>query len=490
MRQPGEESAVQVKVVVVAGEEEIQHPPQLLHCTRHSGHDQFSPRGHLSEILAGRALNFHPSTATMAGSSKKPKPSKARPAGTSQISHPAVEDASYLTALSAFSPSSQSFAYLSLAVDKHRLRVYSTDKTQGNISAEHSLRSARVTALNWGELDVSRSEAQQPPSKKKRKKAEKETKATSEVVILGLSDGTITIFSPSHGRILHTLSHPTSSSSILSVSLDDHDNITCTTTASNGYLHIWDVLQNTLRASWKLDQIPYTAHSIRPGSSNQLLAAHHSIRLLELDEDNYSNNPETLVSFTGHASPVKILRWDASQTPPTRAISLAEADRVLSVWELSKEASDEPEGRIAASIQLDSDARSASFSSLSASPTQTLLTLSASGRISLFPLPAKLSNSSQSLPTILPRTVISQKSTIQPTANIVAASFVPTEPNQIRVARLSAGVRPVFNIVTYLDSDGEFVPELTLDEVDPSLLVKESNSVCGLPLPGKPDLFM
>jgi U3 small nucleolar RNA-associated protein 5 len=107
-------------------------------------------------------------------SKKKTKAPQGRPTSTAAISQPTVEDSSQLTSLSSFSPDGNHFAFLSLAVDKHRLRVYST--VSGQSVAEHILENARVSAVAWGSFTASAGPASTPtdglPSKKKRRRKE------------------------------------------------------------------------------------------------------------------------------------------------------------------------------------------------------------------------------------------------------------------------------------------------------------------------------
>jgi len=102
----------------------------------------------------------------------KTKPPSGRPASTSQLSQPIAEGASVLTALSSFSPKGDLFAFISLAIDKHRLRVY--DTTSGQSVAEHVLDSSKVTTLTWSNLDLSEGptieDPPHPPLKKQRKR--------------------------------------------------------------------------------------------------------------------------------------------------------------------------------------------------------------------------------------------------------------------------------------------------------------------------------
>lgn len=401
------------------------------------------------------------------------KPPKGRPAATSTISQPAVEDASYLTSLSAFSPKGNLFALLSLAVDKHRLRVY--DTASGQAVAEYVVDSARVSSLTWSdfgpssEQHASSDDVEGPPSKKKRKQkegnasaADKSSRKTTEVVVLGLSDGTVLFFSPTHGRTLRTLSHSSSTAAILSVVLTEMlgNPPTIWTSGADGIIRFWNGQKNELLGSWKSDdRIPYSSMAVRPSTGDDrvdVLVANHSARLLSTthDVDLDDLKPKQLSSFTGHASSIKVLRWDASQTPSSRFLSMAENDRVLSIWQVPDGSA--TEGKMIASVQLDSDARTIALSMTSPSSTsekQTLLTLAASGKISIYPIPTELappSSSSRSphkISTLLPRSNVSVSAKKGTAAKVVDASFAADIDGHIRVARLVGGVKPVFDLV-------------------------------------------
>lgn len=402
------------------------------------------------------------------------KPPQGRPMSTSAISQPVVNDATYLTASSSFSPKGNHFAFLSLAVDKHRLRVY--DTVSGQSIAEHMVDSARVSTLSWGSISLS--EAQHTsmdvgtsPTKKKRKKRDsfsvEEVLARNaiEVIILGLSDGTVLFFSPTHGRILRTLSHPTSTTAILSVVVvENRDKIsTIWTSGADGTIRLWDAQKNDILGSWKNDdRTPYSTMAVRPVGEEgrvDVLVAHHGIRLLSTTSDYtdfHTKKPSQLGSFTGHASSIRNLQWDASKVPSARFLSLAEADRVLYIWEALEGPS--MEGRPVASIPLDSDARNFSLSISQPSPDsterQTLLTLSASGIISIYPIPQELSppastiRTQHNISTLLPRSTISVSSKVAASASrIINAAFSTKNKDSIRIARLVGGIRPVFDVV-------------------------------------------
>ncbi|KAJ4499297.1 hypothetical protein C8R41DRAFT_864073 [Lentinula lateritia] len=395
------------------------------------------------------------------------KQSKSRPIATSTISQPVVEDSSSLTALSSFSSKGDFFAYLSLAIDKHRLRIY--DPATGQSVAEHIVNSARVSSLSWHYLSTVISSTGLPPSKKKRRKSQASEDAQSgstQTVALGLSDGSVVFFSPTHGRVLSTLSHPSSTSAILSLVGEEHSrdgSSNVWTSGADGVIRLWNVHRNEMRGSWKNDdRIPYTSMALRslPDNENpELLVAHHSIRLLSIESNLANQKPKDLASFTGHASSIKMLQWDTSASPCRRFVSMAENDRVISLWDLTT-------SKMVASVQLDSDAR---YISLSAS-TSTLLTLAASGKVSVYPIPDEVvppasSNRTQhKIPTLLPRSTLFVSSKGN-SSHLVASSFVEGSSRSIRVVRIVGGIRPVFNVLDCQDDDGNFIPEVVIPDI-------------------------
>ncbi|GJE87876.1 WD40 and Utp12 domain-containing protein [Phanerochaete sordida] len=432
--------------------------------------------------------------------SKKPrnKPPKSRPANTSGISQPAVEDASSTHSLSTFSPGGELFAFLSLAVDKHRLRVY--DTTTGQSVAEHVFDS-RVSSLCWARFDTSQSE-DGPKRKRKRKNQGEDdaaAKAPAHGVVLGLNSGSVVLFSPAHGKVVKTISHSSSTAALVSVTAAEDQSSECThlwTSGADGVLRLWSLRDNSLAGSWKSEErIPYSCITVRPSTSqesedtSELLAANYAVHLLAMTSQSDSSldapsKPTKTASFTGHASPVKSLHWDSS----LRFLSTAEADRFVYLWDVPQEGSSYSEGRVAASIPLDSDVRTIALSSQpSSSGSNTLLAVSASGRVAIFPLelPSTPSKAKSKVPTLSPRSTISVSATkkqAETRSDVVAATFVGHEDGKIRVARLAGGVRPVFEVVEYLDASGEFVQDVSIAPLPAGAgLVSDADGPTGAP---------
>lgn len=419
------------------------------------------------------APSQHAKMASTASKSKKPrnKPPKGRPAATSAISQPTVEDASTTHSLSSFSPNGELFAFLSLAVDKHRLRVYDTVTSQ--CIAELVLDSSRVASICWARFDASQSD-EGPKRKRKRNGEDAEEGAHKPPlpgVALGLANGSVVLFSPAHGKIVKALSHSSSTSSIVSVTsqeVEDRETTQLWTSGADGVVRLWNCRDSSLLGSWISDErIPYSCLTIRPGNSDdsehthEVLAANYAIQLLAMEAESIEalaapSKPSKLASFTGHASPVKGLYWAS----PSTFYSTAEADRFVYLWDSPAPDASTSEGRVAASIPLDSDVRNIAISSSAGQVSHNLLALSASGRVAVFPVPSKLdaptgSKSKSKIPVLSPSSTITvsvSKKQASSRAEVISAVFVHGEDGKIRIARLSGGVKPVFDIVVSSDS--------------------------------------
>lgn len=141
---------------------------------------------------------------------------------------------------------------------------------------------------------------------------------------------------------------------------------------------------------------------------------------------------------------------------------MAEADRHVYVWEVPEAPA--TDGKLVASIPLDSDARQISTDG------QHLLILSASGKISVFHLDTELGTSTkkskQKVPTLNPSSTISVviKRGTSP-VEVVSASAVPGQEGSVRVAWLLGGIRPLFDVVVSRDLYSSIRPHQSLSAI-------------------------
>ena len=397
-------------------------------------------------------------------SSKRRSKSKSRPLTASQPT------SGHTSILSSFSPDGALFVIVTQAIDKHRLRLYNTSSSR--VVGEHTFESSRVSALTWGSIKIDAEVLDTPNKKRKKRKFdsdtpqnEKRSADTIDVVVLGLQDGTIVFFSLTSSRIVRTLTHPSSPSSVIALALKTVDTPILWTSSTDGIVRLWDVQKHEILSSWHDENhIPYTSLSLRPtsdSSQSDVLVGHHHIRLFsDTTLHDPQSTPLQLGSFTGHASSTMILRWAHAPALSHRFFSVAVSDRFVYVWNTVKDSS-LPEKPVTplACVALDSDVRTIELSSSDLS-RQTLVTLSVSGKLSFIPLPESLEpppntrETKNKMASLLPRSSITSSSNTRPLDPIVIDIIcLPGDSHSVRIARLIKGVKPVFeDIVCSLKS--------------------------------------
>lgn len=343
------------------------------------------------------------------------------------------------------------------------------DTVTGQSIAEHIVESGRVSSLAWAHADTWSHTESGPKRKRKRRNQQGDStpaESLSSGVILGLSNGSIVLFSPSHGKAVKSLSDTTSTAAITSVAVDDadFDSVHLWTTGADGTVRLWDLQQGIQVSQWKSDErIAYSAIAVRPSvegetdEGEQILVAHHAIQLLSTSHSATSTASRTqkIASFTGHASSVNRLLWRTRST----FISAAEGDRIVYVWDVPALAEGEsPQGRVVASIPLDSEVRTISLLEDSSSGPihHTLVTLSASSKVSVFPLSSELSQlgsskSKSKVITLEPKTTVAARLKDRQ-AQVLAAASRKGDHGKIRVARLAGGAKVYFDLVVRLSS--------------------------------------
>jgi len=381
------------------------------------------------------------------------KPPKSRPQATSRLSQPVTTDSASLKPLSSFSPDGQSFALLTLAVDKHRLRVF--DVASGNVAGEYVLQASFGTCLQWAKIsNVDGGRPSSPSKKRKRTTQESEASTSStsiSVVMLGLANGTLIFFSPTRGTTILTLAHPSSITPILSATTGS-DDTTVWTSSADGSIRLWNIQSNTVAGSWEsAKKSSYSNICLAPESRKesdgpyQVLAANHSIDFLELSSEN--TVPRTLATFSGHVTSITSIAWVTSSQQP-RFLTSAERDRFVQGWTVPSSGTD---GKLTFSASVDGDVRK-----IQSTPDGSLfLVVSSTGTICLFAPPS--SGSANASKPLEPLSIISFSATkskgVTTVYDVLDATFASPVEGAIQVARLTEGARPAFqSIVSILRS--------------------------------------
>ncbi|WFD27913.1 Small subunit (SSU) processome component [Malassezia nana] len=284
---------------------------------------------------------------------KTPKPPKSRPVSTSSLSQPIAS--SFSAQITAFSSDASLFAQLSQAVDRARLRVYATG-TPGVLADYLLPEGLACRAIAWVTLGT-KSSTDRLYSKKRKALAKAEaqgasTSPTAAHVALGMSDGTVLLFSPHTASVVHVLvaSTPDSASAAVAALTCDEHHVWGVT--AHGWVHGWDLAHIAQAAAQ--DRVPPAVHFLpdsktpisllQSGRHGRMLMAHHAILLYD------TPGSRAAASFSGHATPITHLAWVGTHA----FVSAAAEDRHLYYWLCDAAQS---HGQASAMLTLDAPAR-------------------------------------------------------------------------------------------------------------------------------------
>lgn len=422
--------------------------------------------------------------------------SKTRPQSTSLLSAPAdVTSTSTSNVVSSFSPDGRLFAFLTQAIDRHRLRIYTSAEGSGvgsdaSLLVDYVLPEARCECISWGMLPGSGKGHKDDETSKRRRKSKGELtssdvngsssagSSSQMVLALGLSTGAIHLFSPTQGRVIRILhdeaisASSAASSSITSVDFDSDLGLVVGC-AADGKIRTWNLTESLAdNANAPVDRIrPDASTPVRTLaflSTRKLAVAHHSIQVLSGPD----SKKAALASFTGHASNITHLVSIPGDTP--RFVSAAEGDRIVNVWGMPPQG--QKEARPIATLALDSTVRQ-----LAAYPSSSvdavLVVVTSTGALRLYDIPASLGEqaSNGSAAGARPRKSAAGVSTLrklseirllarkddQESFPILDASFSSVEKGTLSIARVIKGAK--VSLLTTLCKDpttGTFLPQV------------------------------
>lgn len=435
----------------------------------------------------------------MVSKAKGGKPPRWRPASTPQL--PAQQEA-----LTRFSPFSEQVAYVSQAIDRHRLQVYeakaaaqagnggSSSSSSGStvrsrLLADYVLPNARCDSIAWARIAGRSSTAQDEgengsssasTSKRRRKQqsingaGKKEPSGADdhrqEVVALGLSSGAVHLYSPAQGRVVRILADAgvstSSAASPATVSLTFQEPVLYACSA-DGTISGWDLnnppskAQEVTAPEWVLpsstdDSTP--VHAIAALADGVLACAHHSIKLIS------TTNKSTIATYPGHASNITHLVAVAGKSG--RFVSAAKEDRIMSVWQAPARGQNAV-SRPLATVALEAPARQVS-SFTDGAGRSILLVVTTQGRCVLHEVPASLgpdkaasnkprkSVGTQVLPRLSEVVVVGRASS-QDGLPVLDASV--DNGTHIRIARLAKLQKMAFETGSLVGADGAYAPQ-------------------------------
>ncbi|KAF9362209.1 WD repeat-containing protein 43 [Mortierella sp. NVP85] len=227
---------------------------------------------------------------------------------------------------SSFSPDGHSFCIVTPGADHHRLRIF--DTTTGNIKNDYEQTEGdgKWTCVRWGSI------TETGAAKKKRKSSA--GSSSSPVLALGQTNGHTSIFSLSHGRVIHELSG--SHTGKINDFCFSKNGTRGYSAGEDGLICEWDIVQGAEMTKFRADTKAIKKIQLNH-EETMILTAGHSMKLWDLESQ------EVIKNFTGHASAITNVVFSANDK---FLASTAEQDRFINLWDCSRE--NQQEGNLTA----------------------------------------------------------------------------------------------------------------------------------------------
>ncbi|QRW01859.1 U3 small nucleolar RNA-associated protein 12 [Ceratobasidium sp. AG-Ba] len=149
----------------------------------------------------------------------------------------------------------------------------------GSAVADHTVDGARVTALSWGTFSLVDGQSKSTKKRRKRKSiAEEPTEPTSsavQLIALGLSDGSIALFSPTQGAVVRTLSNPSFTAAITSIA-PHNDSST----------HVWAASEDATIRCWHIPSATPRDVALLSGPAERFVSAAEGDRVASVWDAN------------------------------------------------------------------------------------------------------------------------------------------------------------------------------------------------------------
>lgn len=219
---------------------------------------------------------------------------------------------------SVYDPSNTYFASAIVELDSHKLRVQSINPAQSSLNTAFKLPS-KLSAMTWGFLPSASSKAES---------------IENEFIAIGLTSGTIQIYSPMSNEIISSLITPTNAS-ITDIHYSRFTKSLWTSDIS-GNVYEWDLATFQIRTTVSINEflVENTSNEqiskISTVNSTQILIATHSVYLYDF------GNRKLLKTFPAHIQPVNTLITIPNN--PDLFLTSAINDRFINLYSISKTA--------------------------------------------------------------------------------------------------------------------------------------------------------
>ena len=401
--------------------------------------------------------------------SKAAKPPKSRAVSTSTLAQPHMSAQSAY--LGAFSPDASLYAHVSQAVDRHRVRVYtsaaSAAAAASSVLADYLMPEAlECRAIAWVHLGAA---ASAPASHKKRRapasgkqRADEDAGRAAPHLALGTSDGSVLLFSPQQAKVVRVLvaSSPDSAAAgFSSLTYSDVDH-TLYGTTERGWVQGWHLAQVAAEGT---ERVPPSVHFLPDSRTPTSLAraapagarlatAHHAIALHELPS---AGEPACVARYTGHVTPVTHIAFVGEHG----FVSAAADDRHLYYWDAAHRG--ERPGQPVAMLSLDAPARHVQVSHTQREAFPLLFVITQRGTARLY---RAMPGEARSKSGVAPLEQLAEVHVEGAAASdeLVHGAFL-ADGDVLRLARLIKGVKVVLDDARMRDAaSGTLLPEVRL----------------------------
>lgn len=376
-----------------------------------------------------------------------------------------------------FSPWSNHYAHLSQAMDRHRLQVYSVDaaNAMGRLVADYVIPNSTCHSMSWAKVSIAPSGKQGDSKRRKNKKNsagsrgddgsdDEESQSQVEVLALGLTSGSVHLFSPVHGKVIRILGDPSVSASSTTSSISSLSFLSPLLYASTtgGYVAAWNIeevpkqFNSVIHPVWKMqaqDDERTALDRILVLSSNVVACAHHSIKL-------YTVSDKTIkASYPGHASSITHLVSIPGNA--SRFASAAKGDRTVNVWQSPLDGQKNIT-RPLSTLTLEAPVRQMN-AFLDTSGRSVLLVISTDGQARLFEVPSPAAESNAGKPRKSTGAQLLRELThISTQENSIILDGTIDEGESVRVSRLGKKQKVAFESGRLVDENGSYTQQTKL----------------------------
>ncbi|KAJ8680421.1 hypothetical protein QAD02_016208 [Eretmocerus hayati] len=180
------------------------------------------------------------------------------------------------------------------------------------------------SSLGW--IVVGTQHSSTSPWKKRRKKSMSEDAECKEIIAMGSTNGTITLYDISTSTISDQLLNG-HSSSVTAVTWSPVAGLF--TAAEDKHIVEWDLQEKAVKCKWKSGKGKVTSLAVLP-EGKSLLSGERTIKWWDLE------TKQVIGTFTGHANQVNALCCAKINSETNYLISSANGDDFLSVWSLNE----------------------------------------------------------------------------------------------------------------------------------------------------------